>query len=83
MGYLAELEWMRDFDKYNAEEQKVLLALSPDIHKWRSKKKIMKITDFDERQLDSTLAALMKRNLVRASFSKKKNIIFGLRERVG
>ena len=81
MVYLSDLEWMRNLNKYNAEEQKVLLALSHEKHKWRSKNKIMKVTGFDEKQLDSTIALLMERNLVRASFSKKKNMILCLKER--
>ena len=82
MGYRSDLEWMRHLKNYNTEEQKVLLALSHDKHKWRTKKRIMKVTGFDENELDSTISLLMERRVVRPSFSKSKNIIFGLTERV-
>jgi len=83
MGYLTNLNWLQRLDDFTPEEQKVMLGLSDDKYKWRTKDRLKDVTGLDARAFESSLAALIKRDLVRPSFSKNKNIIFGLRERVG
>ena len=65
------------------DETKVLLALSHDEYKWRTKERIAKSTGIGPGQVDSVLSQLIEKDKVRLSMSKKKNVIFGLRERVG
>lgn len=82
IGYRNDLEWQRRLNEFSPEEQKVLLALSHSKYKWRTRDRLLEVTGFDEKTLDITLSRLISRDLVRPSFSKKKHVIFGLRERV-
>ncbi len=83
MSYLNSLTWQSDLGSYETNQQKVLMALSSSKFKWRTKERISKSVGLSESETDETLSKLMSLNLVRASISKKKNIIFGLTERVG
>jgi hypothetical protein len=81
-GYRSDLEWQRHLEKFTPEEQKVLLALSHSRYSWRTRDRLLEVTGFDRKTLDTTLSRLISKDLVRPSFSTKKQIIFGLRERV-
>lgn len=83
MAYLTNLKWLSDLAEYTREEKKVLLALSHEKYKWRSWDRLQNLTRLESRELDFTLAHLLEEDLVRPSFSKKRNMIFGLKERVG
>ena len=83
MQYLTGLEWMKNLDEFSDEEQKVMLALSHDNYKWRSRDRLLEATRLTTKRLERTLAHLITDDFVRPAFSKKRNIIFGLRERVG
>ena len=82
MAYRNDLRWLSQLDRFNEDEKKVLLALSHDKYDWRSRDRLLEITDFEPKKLDSILSNLISKDLVRPSFSKTKNVIFGLRERV-
>lgn len=83
MGYLTGLDWMKRLDDFTPEQQRLLLALSHDKYKWRTRDRLLEVTGMEPQHLDSTLSELIDRDTVRPSFSKNKNVIFGLRERVG
>lgn len=83
MIYDTKLEWVKDFNKYPEEQQKVLLALSHPEYKWRAKERLQAVTGLDREALETALTGLMKEDLVQPSFSKNKNIIFGIKQRVG
>jgi hypothetical protein len=83
MAYLSGLKWQAELPQYSDDERKVLLTLSHDKSRWRTKERIAKTTGLPEDRVDSVLSGLMSQGKVRASISKKKNLIFGLRERVG
>ncbi len=83
MAYLTNLSWIKSLSDYNPEEQKVLLVLSHDRYKWRSRDRLLGLTRLESKELDTVLSQLIDKDLVRPSFSKKRNIVFGLRERVG
>ena len=83
MGYLTKLKWMKDLDEHSDEEQKVLLALSHDQYKWRTKDRLLGLTQLGSKELDAILARLIDKDLIKPTFSAKRNIVFGLRERVG
>lgn len=83
MAYLNKLYWQADLSEFDEKQTKVLLVLSDDKFKWRSKERIAKITGMSDFELDEVLSGLMLRDKLRASISKNKNLIFGLRERVG
>lgn len=83
MSYLNSLTWQLDLSSYSDSQQKVLMALSSSKFKWRTKERISKTVGLSETQVDEILSSLMSLNLVRASISKKKNVIFGLTERIG
>lgn len=80
--YRNDLEWQKQFDQFDPDEQKVLLALSHAKYRWRTRERMLEVTGLEPAKLDSALARLLSRRIVRPSFSKKQNIIFGLRERV-
>jgi len=83
MGYLTNLEWNKRLSELSENEQKILLALSSIKYKWRTRDRLMKKTDLDAKTLDKTLSILIEKGFVRPSFSKMKNLIYGLIERVG
>jgi hypothetical protein len=82
MEYLSNLKWQEELSRFGPEEQKVLLALSHPTFKWRTRERLLTATGLSDSELDSTLAALMRKGLVRPSFSKNRSVIYGLRERV-
>lgn len=82
MNYNTNLKWLRRFGQFSPEQQKILLALSNEQYKWRAKERLRVVTALEPEVLDNALTQLMKNEIVRPSFSKKKNIVFGLRERV-
>ena len=82
MAYLTTLKWMENLNDFNAKTQKVLLALSHEKFKWRTKDKISSKSGLSNDDVEAVLAKLLSKDIIRASFSKKKNLIFGLRERV-
>jgi len=83
MAYLNDMQWQSELFKYDDNERKVLLTLSHEKYRWRTKERIAEKTGLSASEVDKILAKLMSQNEVRASISKKKNIIFGLTERVG
>ncbi len=83
MAYITQLKWQNKFNDYSDEQQKILLGLSHDQYKWRTKERLNSITGLDPKTLDSELADLISKNIIRPSFSKSRKVIFGLRERVG
>ena len=83
MKFESDLKWMEKLEEFSEDEQKVLMALSSSKYKWRKRENLSKATGLDETRTDEILSILIKRGLIRPSMSKSKNIIFGLRERVG
>jgi hypothetical protein len=81
--YETALIWLKRLGEFSEGEKKVLLALSNTKYKWRTKDRLLDVTGLPPAELESMLAGLIAKDLVRPSFSKNKNIIFGLRERVG
>ena len=83
MPYLTDLDWLTDLGEFSEEERKVMLALSHDKYLWRNRDRLLELTRMSPRKLDRTLGALIGDDLIRPAFSKRRNIVFGLRERVG
>ena len=83
MAYLTNLRWVKNLADFDPEQQKVLLALSHDQYKWRSRDHLLSLTRLESKELDNVLSELIDEDVIRPSFSKKRNIIFGIRERVG
>ena len=79
--YLSGLEWMEEFASLTDSERKVLVALSREDKRWRSKAGLMKSTQVDESEIDEILAKLLHQNVLTPSFSKAKKIIYRLSER--
>jgi hypothetical protein len=82
MEYLTNLEWQTRLSEFDDNQQKVLLALSHNKFEWRTKDRLQEVTGLSANNLDDCLSALIAKELVRPSFSKKRQLIFGLRERV-
>lgn len=78
-----KLNWTKSFDHFNEDEQKVLAALSNEKYDWRTKSALERVTGCDTKQLDKTLSNLLKKEVVRPSFNRSKELIFGLKEIVG
>jgi sugar-specific transcriptional regulator TrmB len=81
--YKTDLDWIAEMGDFSDEEQKVLLALSHEKYSWRTKERLAQATGLPNGRLDSVLSDLIGREYVRPSFSKKRHLIFGRRERVG
>ena len=73
---------MRSLGSFSDPERKVLLALSHEKFRWRSRDRLLSVTGLTPTELDSTLAGLIAKEYVRPSFGKSKNIIFALKERL-
>lgn len=83
MGYVNGLEWMKKLKDFTEDQQRLLLALSHQKYVWRTKDRLQEVTAIPSDKLEAELSELIAKDLIRPSLSKKKNIIFGLRERVG
>ncbi len=83
MAYKSNFQWAKKLPEFSEDETKILLALSHDEYKWRTKERIVKSTGIPPDQVDSVLSQLIEKDKVRVSMSKQKSVIFGLRERVG
>lgn len=83
MSYRTDLKWMKDLGRFDETKRKLLLALSHDKYKWRTRNRLIAVTQLSEEEVDDALSNLITEGLVRPSFSKSKDIIFGLRELVG
>ena len=83
MPYLKDLGWMKEYQSFQAEERKVLLALSNDRFEWRTAERLVSVTGLSLSEVDKALGQLISRGTCRPSMSKQKNIIYGLTERVG
>jgi RIO-like serine/threonine protein kinase len=81
-AYLSNLQWMRNLQEFDPEEQKVLLALSHERYRWRTRDRLLEVTGLNQKELDFVLSRLIDKGLIRATFSKKHEVIFGLKERV-
>jgi len=77
------LDWVKHFSALTEAEQKVLVALSHDRWKWRSKKALESVTRLESSELDRTLANLVQRNIVSGGLSESGQLLFALAERVG
>lgn len=80
MAYRSGLQWMKDLSSFSKAQQQVLLALSHEKYRWRTRDRIASVTGLSPSELDSVLSELMEKGLVVISRSKKQNIIFGLKE---
>lgn len=80
MAYRSGLQWMKDLSSFSKTQQQVLLALSHEKYRWRTRDRIASVTGLSPSELDSVLSELMEKGLVVISRSKKQNIIFGLKE---
>jgi predicted HTH transcriptional regulator len=83
VSYLSDLNWLKSLDQFDDDQQKILLALSHEKYRWRTKERLAKVSGLSETATERLLSQLIDRGLVRASISKKKQVIFGLRQRVG
>ena len=80
MAYRNSLNWMKDLPSYSQDERKILLALSHEKYRWRTRDRVVKVTDLSPGKVDAVLAGLMEKNVVIVSRGKSGNIIFGLKE---
>ncbi len=82
MEYLTQLDWIKNLEGFEPNEQKVLLALSNEQYKWRTRDRLIEVTGLSGTGLDSILSKLISQNVIRPSISKQKKVIVGLTERV-
>ena len=80
MKYRNDLEWMKELHSFSEKEQKVLMTLSTEKYGWRRKDRIISATGLSEEVVEKALSNLIAKDTVVPSLSKKKNIIFGLKE---
>lgn len=82
MSYLSELEWFKDFARYDEKTQRVLMALSERQYKFRNLSTLHKVSGMDSFTLDSILKNLESRGVIFIRRHGTTNrIIVGLRER--
>ena len=82
MPYRTDLDWIKSLEEFSEEEKKVLLALSNEKYRWRSRDRLLDLTRLSPKRLDRTLSYLIADDLVRPAFNRERSLIFGLRERV-
>ena len=83
MSYRNDLKWQRELSRFDPNEQKVLLALSHEKYRWRTRDRLAEVTRLEPQDLDHVLAGLLEKDVIRPSFSKNRNLIYALKERVG
>ncbi len=83
MAYRSDLDWMSRLDEFSDDETSVLMTLSHERYRWRTRDRVAAVTGLDPKLVDGIFAGLISRGLVRPSVSKRKKIIFGLVEIVG
>lgn len=84
MAYAVQkLKWVREAPELDDVKQKVLLALSDDRYEWRTKRGLLATTGLSAEQLEGALADLIREDFVRPSLSRARELIYGLKERVG
>ena len=83
MSYRSGLKWMARLEEYTDDDVSVLMALSHDKYKWRTRDRLGAVTKMPREKVDSILSKLITSGTVRPSVSKKKKVIFGLVELVG
>ncbi|MGI4788651.1 MAG: hypothetical protein ACRYFS_07350 [Janthinobacterium lividum] len=64
------------------DQEKVIRALADNDYYWRTRDRMLAVTGIAPEQLDTALTQLLQQDVVKTTFSKKHNVIFGLRERV-
>ena len=67
---------------FTPEQQMIIQALSGDEYEWRTAERLLAVTGLRNEALSAALTQLLREDVVKPSFSKKHNLIFGLRERV-
>ena len=60
MTYQRNLKWLANRRDFPREQQMILLALSDDRYKWRSRDRLQAVTELDRDVLDTALAQLIK-----------------------
>lgn len=83
MKYRDRLNWMKSLGEFAEQEKRVLMALSREEFRWRTKERIASATGLAESDVERVLSDLISKGLVILSLSQKKNIIYGLKELVG
>lgn len=79
---VENLSWVKQLPRFSDEEQKVLLALSDERYKWRTTKGIVAATGLDKSRVEEALATLIQDGFVRPWFSRNRDLIYGLVERL-
>ena len=76
------LDWRRQAHEFDVNEKRVLLALSHKKWLWRSLDSLESVTGIDYDELTSTLAGLLRKDLVMGSYASwAQEPVFGLVER--
>ena len=82
MAIDRSLDWRQRADEFDANEKRVLLALSHKKWLWRSLDNLESVTRIEYDELTSTLTGLLRKNLVMGSFASwAQEPVFGLVER--
>ena len=81
------LKWRNHADDFDADEKKILLALSNKTWEWWTLDNIEALTQLEPGVLDRKLAGLIRRKVIKGSIyepnTPEARPIFGLMERVG
>ena len=82
MAIDRNLDWRQRADEFDANEKRVLLALSHKKWLWRSLDNLESVTGIEYDELTSTLTGLLRKDLVMGSFASwAQTPVFGLVER--
>jgi hypothetical protein len=79
---LENLSWPKQLTRWTDEQQKVLIALSHDRWRWRTKEGLLGATGLDRHALDEALAGLIQEGVVRPSLSRSGDLIYALADRL-
>ena len=56
---------MTNLEDFSDDEKKTLLALSNDSYKWRTRRRVTKVTGLERVELEPILASLISQDLIR------------------
>lgn len=79
---INELSWPKQLERWNEDQQKILIALSHERFRWRTTQGLLAATGLDEERLEGAMAELVKAGVVRPSLSKNGRLIYAIADRV-
>lgn len=81
MSYLSTLDWFKDFERYDENTKKILMALSERQYKFRNLRTLHNLSGMQPYTTDAIIKNLANDGVVYVKTMESGSIVVGLRER--